>query len=108
MKKGLKAEHHISHNNNVKTCLVTSGNHCAVRLGHSRACVITKSYKNGVFFFQILYSSFITLSSTASSKPLKEIQLHNLSSANTNNTFNKSFPIDLEISAVRSTDCFML
>ena len=47
--------------------LVTSGSHWAVRLGHSRAWVITKSYKNGVFFFQILYSSLITLSSTASS-----------------------------------------
>ena len=28
---------------------------------------MTKSYRNGVFFFHILYSSFITLSSTASS-----------------------------------------
>lgn len=50
------------------TYLVTSGNHWAVRLGHSSACVITRSYRNGVFFFHILYSSFITLSSTASSK----------------------------------------
>jgi len=48
--------------------LVISGNHCAVKLGHSRAWVITRSYRNGVFFFQILYSSFITRSSTASSK----------------------------------------
>ena len=41
------------------TCFVTSGSHWTVRLGHSRACVITKSYRNGVFFFQILYSSFM-------------------------------------------------
>lgn len=47
--------------------LVTSGNHCTVRLGHSSACVITRSYKKGVFFFQILYSSLITRSSTVSS-----------------------------------------
>ena len=56
----------------VKCCttdLVTSGSHCAVRLGHSRACVITRSYRNGVFFFHILYSSLMTRSSTASSKP---------------------------------------
>ncbi len=33
--------------------LVTSGSHCAVRLGHSSAWVITRSYRNGVFFFQI-------------------------------------------------------
>ena len=45
----------------------TSGSHCAVRLGHSRACVITKSYRKGVFFFQILYSSLITFSSIVSS-----------------------------------------
>ena len=51
------------------TDLVTSGSHCAVRLGHSKACVITRSYRNGVFFFHILYSSFMTRSSTASSKP---------------------------------------
>lgn len=50
------------------TYFVTSGSHCTVRLGHSKAWVITKSYKNGVFFFQILYSSLIILSSTASSK----------------------------------------
>ena len=50
------------------TYFVTSGSHCTVRLGHSNAWVITKSYKNGVFFFQILYSSLIILSSTASSK----------------------------------------
>lgn len=48
--------------------LVTSGSHWAVRLGHSRAWVITKSYRKGVFFFHILYSSLITRSSTASSK----------------------------------------
>lgn len=47
--------------------LETSGSHWAVRLGHSKAWVITRSYRKGVFFFQILYSSFITLSSTASS-----------------------------------------
>ena len=52
----------------VSTYLVTSGSHWTVRLGHSKAWVITKSYKNGVFFFQILYSSLIILSSTASSK----------------------------------------
>lgn len=50
------------------TYFVTSGSHWTVRLGHSRACVITKSYRNGVFFFQILYSSFMIRSSTASSK----------------------------------------
>lgn len=38
-----------------------------MRLGHSRACVITRSYKKGVFFFQILYSSLMTRSSTVSS-----------------------------------------
>jgi hypothetical protein len=48
--------------------LVTSGSHCTVRLGHSKAWVITKSYRNGVFFFHILYSSLITHSSTALSK----------------------------------------
>uniref|UniRef100_A0A1I8GPN7 Ragulator complex protein LAMTOR1 n=1 Tax=Macrostomum lignano TaxID=282301 RepID=A0A1I8GPN7_9PLAT len=47
--------------------LVTSGSHWAVRLGHSNACVITRSYKNGVFFFQILYSSLMIRSSTVSS-----------------------------------------
>lgn len=46
---------------------MTSGSHCAVREGHSRAWVITRSYRNGVFFFHILYSSLITRSSTASS-----------------------------------------
>ncbi len=55
----------------LKTHLVTSGSHCAVKLGHSRACVITKSYRNGVFFFHILYSSLMTRSSTASSKPTR-------------------------------------
>lgn len=45
--------------------LTTSGNHWAVSEGHSRAWVITKSYKNGVFFFHILYSSLMTLSSTS-------------------------------------------
>jgi len=39
-----------------------------LRVRHSRACVMTRSYRNGVFFFQILYSSLITRSSTASSK----------------------------------------
>lgn len=47
--------------------LVTAGSHCTVRLGHSRACTITRSYRNGVFFFQILYSSLMTRSSTVSS-----------------------------------------
>ena len=28
-----------------------TGSHCTVRLGHSSACVITRSYRNGVFFF---------------------------------------------------------
>ena len=46
---------------------LTSGSHCTVRLGHSSACVITRSYRKGVFFFHILYSSFMTRSSTASS-----------------------------------------
>ena len=57
-------------NGNFKTppYFETSGNHWTVRLGHSKACVITKSCKNGVFFFQILYSSLMILSSTASSK----------------------------------------
>ena len=59
--------------------LVTSGSHWAVSEGHSRACVITKSYKNGVFFFQILYSSLMTRSSTASSKGSAKdwFQIHN-------------------------------
>lgn len=55
--------------------LVTSGSHCAVRLGHSRACVMTRSYRKGVFFFQILYSSLITLSSTASSNAATKSQI---------------------------------
>lgn len=46
--------------------LVTSGGHCTVRLGHSRACVITRSYDKWVFFFQILYSSLMTRSSIVS------------------------------------------
>lgn len=46
---------------------MTSGSHCAVREGHSSACVITRSYRKGVFFFHILYSSLMTRSSTASS-----------------------------------------
>ena len=50
------------------TYFVTSGSHWTVRLGHSRAWVITKSYTNGVFFLQILYSSFMIRSSTASLK----------------------------------------
>lgn len=50
------------------THLVTSGSHWAVREGHSKAWVITRSYRKGVFFFHILYSSLMTLSSTASSK----------------------------------------
>lgn len=33
--------------------------------GHSSACVTTRSYRKGVFFFQILYSSATTLSSTS-------------------------------------------
>ena len=41
------------------------GSHCTVRLGHSKACVITKSYRKGEFFFQILYSSLIIFSSTS-------------------------------------------
>lgn len=52
--------------------LLTSGNHCTVRLGHSRACVMTRSQRKGVFFFHILYSSFITRSSTASSYTRRE------------------------------------
>lgn len=52
--------------------LVTSGSHWTVRLGHSSAWVITRSYRKGVFFFQILYSSLMTLSSTASSYTIEE------------------------------------
>lgn len=47
------------------THLVTSGSHWTVRLGHSRAWVMTTSYKKGVFFFQILYSSLMLFSSAA-------------------------------------------
>eukprot|EP01052_Picozoa_sp_SAG31_P071107 SAG31_NODE_30014_length_386_cov_1.205575_1_plen_105_part_10 len=42
---------------------VDIGSHWQVRLGHSSACVMIVSYKNGVFFFQILYSSLIFWSS---------------------------------------------
>ena len=68
---------HYSHSEisaSLATNLVTSGSHWAVREGHSSACVITKSYRNGVFFFHILYSSFITRSSIASSKPALEVK----------------------------------
>lgn len=58
--------------------LETSGSHWAVRLGHSKAWVITRSYRKGVFFFQILYSSFITLSSTASSNAPTESDYKNM------------------------------
>lgn len=33
--------------------LSTSGNHWQVNVGHSKACVMTVSYRNIVFFFQI-------------------------------------------------------
>lgn len=32
--------------------------------GHSRPCVMTKSYKKGVFFFHILYSCWMRRSSS--------------------------------------------
>jgi hypothetical protein len=38
------------------TNVSTSGNHWHVRDGQVSACVRTWSYRNGVFFFQILYS----------------------------------------------------
>ncbi|KAF2980701.1 hypothetical protein EK904_001232 [Melospiza melodia maxima] len=48
--------------------LLTSGSHCTVRLGHSRACVSSRSYKKGLFFFQILYSPLMTRSSSAAGR----------------------------------------
>lgn len=36
------------------------GNHSRVRLGHSSADKMEKSYKKGEFFFQILYSGMIS------------------------------------------------
>ena len=44
-------------------------------LGHSRAWVITTSYKNGVFFFHTLYSSVIILSSASSLAALTSFPL---------------------------------
>lgn len=46
------------------TYLSISGSHCTVSDGHSSACVTTKSYSIGEFFFQILYSSFTVFSSS--------------------------------------------
>lgn len=39
-----------------------SGNHCTVSDGHSSACVTTRSYRYGAFFFHTLYSSLIIFS----------------------------------------------
>lgn len=44
-----------------------SGSHWVERVGHSRAVLSIKSYKNGAFFFHVLYSSFTSFSSILSS-----------------------------------------
>ena len=36
--------------------------------GHSRPCVMTKSYRNGVFFFHILYSCWMSRSSSCAAR----------------------------------------
>jgi hypothetical protein len=33
----------------------TSGSHCVVKVGHSRAVLRSRSYRKGEFFFQVLY-----------------------------------------------------
>lgn len=38
-----------------KTYDCTSGSHCVVRVGHSRAVLSSRSYKKGEFFFHVLY-----------------------------------------------------
>ena len=44
---------------NGRDFLSLTGSHWQVRAGHSKAFVTTRSYRKGVFFFQILYSSLI-------------------------------------------------
>ena len=44
-----------------------SGSHCVVSVGHSNAVLSITSYRNGAFFFQVLYSSFTIFSSSRSS-----------------------------------------
>lgn len=49
------------------TDVCLSGSHCVVSVGHSSAVLSIKSYKNGAFFFHVLYSSFTIFSSSRSS-----------------------------------------
>ena len=43
-----------------------SGSHCVVSVGHSSAVLIIMSYRNGAFFFHVLYSSLMIFSSVCS------------------------------------------